>query len=296
MSLSSPPPAAPSVHRPLRQNESSFLPGHSGPPRTAQFKTRQEQKGLVGPSPALADKTQSSSLVPINSKTPSPYVAPRSEITPPAFGGHAPLSAAVEKSKATKAFPSIKGRLRQTSFKDKYRTSLEKKAPKQSTGTGQLAIPENLTAKVTTSVSDGKGETASGSSYPDMPGMGSRWERSNMANSGANFNEAPRARTESQSGKGQGSVFAGAFRESLKRVVTISRSSRPIMKIPSYNKMPLSPSQPPQPRVSTTSNPPQSQNNQKKPNPISSTPSNSRPDDPNPEHGFVDTALPGQIS
>jgi hypothetical protein len=306
MSLSSPPPAAPSVQRPTRKDESASLPGHSGPPRTAQFKTRQEQKAAMTPSPASAPTpSQSSGLIPIGKK-PSPYMAaPKaaeacSTSSPPAFGNHAsPQSSAppLPGARQTKAFPSIKGRQRH-SFKEKYRSSLEKKTElKQGTatqrsGTGQLSIPENLTASSTSVSNDKKEEAASGgSSFPDMPGLGSRWERSNNMNSSSTPKQAAPPAKSDQTGREEGaSVIAEAFRESLARMNT----ARPILKIPSYTKrpsaQPLSPAQPPQARVSTTK---PSLSELSKPNPISSTPSASRLDS-NP-HGFVDPALPGQI-
>jgi hypothetical protein len=304
MSLSSPPPAAPSVHRPTRMDESAALTGHSGPPRTAQFKTRQEQKAAMAPT-----LSQSSGLIPVDKKL-SPYMAaPKaaeaSASSPPAFGNHAsPQSSAppLLGARQTKAFPSIKCRQRH-SFKEKYRTSFEKKSElKQGnastarrSGTSQLSIPENLTAKASsTSVSNVKKEEAAigGSSYPDMPGLGPRWERSNNMNSSSTPKQAAPPAKSNQTGKEEGaSVVAEAFRESLTRMNT----ARPILKIPSYTKrsaaQPLSPAQPPQARVSTTK---PSQSELLKPNPISSTPSASRLDS-NP-HGFVDPdPLPGQI-
>ena len=316
MSLSSPPAMVPPVHRISRQQEVSALPGHNGPPRTAQFKTRQEQKekSLLPTPPKEKSQSQSntSGLVPITSK-PSPYTTIEKPKAPPAFGGHgggisspstnSSLGLASD-ARQSKSFPSLKGQQR-PSFKDKYRASVEKKKEqpsKQGHGTGQLAIPSNLTSQASSPSISKQAEassstTASATSYPDLPGLGTRWDKSNI--SGSNLkSETSATRPGTQAGtrgEKEERTIAGDFRESLKRM-TKDNAARNLIKIPSYTKRPppsLSPSSqpPPQSRVQTAAkqerDPPQ-----KHSNPISSTPSKTM----DPVHGFINPSLPGQIA
>lgn len=194
------------------------------------------------------------------------------------------------------SFPQIV-KVKQRSFKEKYRKSLEKPVSEKRAAVSTLYIPESLT-KAAPTTPPKEEERKGGVMIPETPGMGLRWEKSNglCGNNGLKKDEKGEEALMGEEPEERTSALGSKFRDSLKRAAAgsnaLASSGRAFIRIPSYSKIAV-----PSPSTSkgadnntpkmAAAKIPNPSSNGKQLNPITSTPSSG--------HQQPVTCIPGQL-